>query len=244
MFFIFIVGSLQCQTYTFSVGGNLTTGNLLSYGINLRGNFNSNTDKLNQIVFTPSFDYGKISNQNGDFELKRKEILTILNYERKMNRCKFYVYNEIENSYLRKIKIRGAFGVGVSYKFIENDKTNFDVSQFILPEIFQSSFTNKRDNKAVRVSTRIRFSKNLQKYKYTSQILFQPALYTQLTDGTEISFKNNTTVRVNNTYEFVLSKNLSIGFTGDLIIQTYTSYINSNVKPYDTNINLFIKGNF
>lgn len=244
LFFIFLVTLVRSQTNNFSIGGNLTTGNLLSYGINIRANLNTNPEKLNQIVFSPSFDYGKISDQSGEFQLRRKEILTVLNYERTKNRFKFYVYNEFEKSFLRKIRIRGAFGTGLSYRIVENETTNFDVSQLILPEFFQSSFTNKRDNWALRLSTRIRLSKKFPKYKYSSQLLFQPAVYTELTDGTEVSPKNNTTVRINNSYEFVLSKNLSIGFMGEMIVQTYTSYINPTVKPYDTNLNLFIKGNF
>lgn len=244
LFFIFIVMVVRCQTNTFSVGGNLTTGNLLSYGINIRANLNTNPEKLNQIVFTPSFDYGKISDQSGEFQLRRKEIMTILNYERTKNRFKFYVYNEFEKSFLRKIRIRGAFGTGLSYKIIENETTNFDISQLVLPEIFQSSVTNKRDNWALRLSTRLRLSKKFSKYKYSSQLLIQPAVYTELTDGTRVSTKNNTTIRLNNSYEFVLSRNFSIGFMGDLIVQTYTSYINPSIKPYDTNINLFIRGNF
>jgi len=244
LFFLVLSHFTFCQTYTFTVGGNFTSGNLLSYGINLRANLNSNTEKINQIVFTPSFDYGKISNSTGQFELRRKEILTILNYERTKNRFKFYIYNELEKSFLRKIKIRGAFGTGISYKIIDSESTNFDVSQLVLPEIFQSSITNKRDNYAFRLSTRIRFSKKYPKYKYSSQILFQPAVYTEMNDGSRVSPINNTTIRVNNSYEFVLSKNLSIGFMGDLIVQSYTSYINPTVKPYDTNLNLFIKSNF
>lgn len=232
------------QLYSFTLGGNFTSGNLLSYGMNIRGNYNSNQNKLNQIVFTPSFDFGKISNQNGEFEVRRKEILTVLNYERSKNRFKFYIYNEIENSFLRKIRLRGSFGTGLSFKFISNESTNFDISQLVLPEIFQSSVLSKRDNFAIRLSTRVRFSKVFQRYKYSTQVLIQPAVYTRLTDGSTVSLRNNTTIRINNSYEMILSKNLSIGLMGDLIVQTYTSYINPLVKPYDTNMNLFIKGNF
>jgi len=241
---IFLTNRLYSQTCSFMIGGNFTSGNLLSYGINLRANLNSNDKKVNQIVFTPSFDYGVISNQNGDFQLRRRETLSVLNYERSNKKFKFYVYNEIENSFLRKIELRSSFGTGVSYKLISSESTNFDISQLILPEIFLSSFSNKKDNWAIRLSTRIRFSKKIGRYKYSLLFLFQPSAYTELSDGRTVNIKDNTNIRCNTSYEYVLSKNLSVGLTGDLIIQTYTSYINPQVKPYDTNFNLFIKGSF
>lgn len=244
LFLTFLVNSLYSQTCSFMIGGNFTSGNLLSYGLNLRANLNSNPEKTNQIVFIPSFDYGMISNQSGDFELRRRETLSVLNYERSNKRFKFYVYNEIENSFLRKIQLRSSFGTGISYKLISNEKTNFDISQFVLPEIFLSSFSNKKDNWAIRISTRIRLSKKIGRYKYSSQILLQPSVYTQLSDGRTVTLKDNTNIRWNTSYEYVFSKNLSVGFTGDLTIQTYTSFINPQVKPYDTNFNLFIKGSF
>jgi len=241
---IFIPFLSFSQTYSFTVGGNFTSGNLLSYGLNLRSNINSNVDKVNQISFTPSFDYGNMANAQGQFKMNRRELLSIVNYERSKNKLKFYVYSEIENSYLRKIRIRGSLGTGFSIKIIKNEKTNFDISQLILPEIFESSFSNKRDNWCVRLSTRLRYSRTVNKFKYSGQILLQPAIYTKLTDGKTLPTKENTTIRVNNSYEFILSKNLSMGFMGELIVQTYTSFINPSVKPYDTNMNLFIKGNF
>jgi hypothetical protein len=226
------------------VGGNYTSGNLNSYGLNIRANYNSNTQNRNQLVFTPSFDYGVISNQSGAYELRRKEILSILNYERTMGNFKFYIYNETENSFLRKIKLRGSFGTGLSYRFISSETTNFDISQLILNEIFQSSFSNKRDNWAVRMSTRIRFSKKFVKYKYSSQLLFQPSVFTEMMDGTRVSTYNNTNIRLNNTYEIILSKNVSIGVNGEFILQTYPSYVNPIIKPYDSNMNIFVKGSF
>lgn len=234
----------KSQNLSFSLGGNFTSGNLLSYGFNTKSNLNYNLSKNNQIVFTPSFDYGRISNQQGVFELRRKELLSILNYERTEGRLKFYIYSELENSFLRKIKLRGSFGTGISYKLNKSESTNFDISQFILPELYLSSFSNQRDNWAIRSSTRIRFSKTFEKNKYSSQILFQPAIYTQMIDGTKVKMKNNTIIRINSSYEYILSKNLSIGFSTDVVVQTYSSFINPMVKPFDTNMNLYIRGSY
>ena len=119
---IFIPFLSFSQTYSFTVGGNFTSGNLLSYGLNLRSNINSNVDKVNQISFTPSFDYGNMANAQGQFKMNRRELLSIVNYERSKNKLKFYVYSEIENSYLRKIRIRGSLGTGFSIKIIKNEK--------------------------------------------------------------------------------------------------------------------------
>jgi len=216
----------------------------LSYGLTVKANLNSKPDKKYQFSFSPMFDYGKMSNQQGKFELRKKEFFSTLNYERPHKILKFYIYNELENSYLRKISIRGSFGCGISMKIYSTPKVNFDISQFILPEIFQSSFNNTRDNYAFRLSTRVRYNLVTERIKYSIQILFQPSVYTRLIDGTEISYKNNTNIRLNQSYEYVLSKNFSIGLSNDITIQTYTSFINPQIKPYDTNLNLFVKGNF
>lgn len=242
--FLFLINISLSQVNNFTIGGNLITGNLLSYGVNLRASLSTNPKKIHQLVFNPSFDYGKISNQIGVFELRRKEILATLNYEKTKNRFKFYVYTEFEKSFLRKIQLRGAFGTGVSYKILENESVEFDFSQLILPEIFLSSFNNRRDNRAIRLSSRLRYSRRWSRFRISNQILFQPAIFTQLTDGTNVDIKNNTTIRINNSYEVTLSKNLSMGLMGEIIVQTYTNFINPSVKPYDSNFNLFIKGTF
>jgi hypothetical protein len=241
---VFLSFYVQSQNYSFQVGGNFTSGNLLSYGLLIKSSLSSKPDKKYQLSFSPTFDYSMITNQKGQFELRKREILSIINYERPRGIFKFYVYNEVENSYLRKISLRGSFGCGASIKIYSDVSSNFDISQFVLPELFQSSFNNKRDNYAFRLSTRIRYNLVKERYKYSTQILLQPAVYTRLFNGTEIGFKKNTNIRLNQSYEYVLSKNFSIGLSNDITIQTYTSYINPLIKPYDTNMNLFVKGNF
>ena len=186
-------------------------------------------------------DYGEISNQQGKFELRRREFYSILNYEKQNGILKFYIFNEVENSYLRKIKLRGSIGTGLSINIINTEKQKIDISQFILPEVFWSDFNNQKDNLAIRFSTRIRYNLIGEKFKFINQILIQPAAYTRLSDGKEVSLKNNTNIRFNQSYDYFISKNLSIGISNDIIIQTYTSYINTEVKPYDSSLNLYLK---
>jgi 16S rRNA U1498 N3-methylase RsmE len=42
-------------------------------------------------------------------------------------------------------------------------------------------------------------------------------------------------------FDYSISKNLSIGISNDIIIQTYTSFINPKIKPFDSNLNLYFK---
>lgn len=243
LFFLITEGCLG-QRITFSLGGNSTSGNLISYGINLRSTISSNEDKLNQFNFSPSYDYGGLINSANDFQIVRREFISVFNYSKSMGRFKFYIYNEIENSLLRQIRIRGSLGVGVSIKLIKSDNQNFDISQFILPEVFESSFNNLRDNKALRLSTRIRYSNTWDRNKINSQLLYQPAVFTMMDTGDRIGILDNTNLRFLISYEFMLSKNLSLGCQNELIIQTITTYINPLRKSYDLNSNLFVKGSF
>jgi hypothetical protein len=241
LFFIFLSFISKSQNYNFSLGGNVTSGNLSSYTLTVKTNLSSSEGKSYQFNFSPSVDYGKITNQQGKFELRKREFYSILNYEKQNGIFKFYIFSETENSYLRKIKLRGSIGTGISISIIKTDAQKLDISQFILPEIFWSSFNNQKDNLAFRLSTRIRYNLIGEKFKFINQILIQPAVYTILNDGREISLKNNTNIRFNQSYDYSISKNLSIGISNDIIIQTYTSFINPKIKPFDSNLNLYFK---
>lgn len=241
--FSFIIVDGFSQTYQFQVGGNYTSGNLVSYGLNIRGSILSKSES-NQFNFSPSYDYGGLINRVGDFQLVRKEFISVFNYSKSHGRFKFYIYNEIENSLLRQIRIRGSLGLGASIKLIGTDRVNFDISQFILPEVFRSSFNNLRNNKALRLSTRIRYSNSWDRNKINSQLLYQPAVYTWMDTGNPIGISDNTNLRFLISYEFMLSKNLSLGCQGEVIVQTITTYINPLRKSYDSNSNLFVKGSF
>jgi hypothetical protein len=241
LFFIFLPFLSNGQNYNFSLGGNMTSGNLSSYTLTFKTNLSSSEGRSYQFNFSPSIDYGQITNKQGKFELRKREFYSILNYEKQRGVLKFYISNEVENSYLRKIELRGSIGFGLSISIIKTNKQKLDISQFILPEIFRSSFNNQKDNLAFRLSTRIRYNLVGEKFKFTNQILIQPAVYTILNDGRKVSFKNNTNIRFNQSYDYSISKNISIGISNDIIIQTYTSFINPQVKPFDSNLNLYFK---
>jgi len=80
--------------------------------------------------------------------------------------------------------------------------------------------------------------------KLSSQFLYQPAVFTKMSNGQEVSISNNTNLRINSSLEVNVIKILSIGLSSDLFYQTYPSYLNQRIQPYDSNVNLFIKGNF
>ena len=99
IFSILLPISLKGQRNNFTLGGNITLGNLYSYTVTFRTILKSPEDRPYQMNFSPSIDFGKISNQEGKFELRRREFYSILNYEKPKKNFKLYISNESENSF-------------------------------------------------------------------------------------------------------------------------------------------------
>jgi len=227
------------------LGANITGGNYTSYTGNIKTNVSRDWNS-NQINWSPSFEYSRISN-NGQLQLREREIYSNLNYVRSMKEFKFYLFNEVEHSYLQKVDFRGSLGVGLGHKVIKTKEFEFDLSEMIMGESMVSNFGNAYDNLAVRSSTRLKLKWSNDKLKFSSISFFQPALYTVKNGGGVVRFNDNINFRSNTTFESKISKMFSLGVGNSITYEAYSHSIslqNSVItKPLDYTFYFFIKIN-
>jgi hypothetical protein len=224
-----------------ALGANVTGGNYTSYTVNIKSNISKDW-KSNQINWSPSFEYSKISN-NGDMQLREREIYSSLNYVRSMKEFKFYLFNEMEHSYLQKVDFRGSLGLGFGHKIVKTKSFEFDISEMVMGESMLSNFGRNSDNIAVRSSTRLKLKWSNGKLKFNSISFFQPALYTVKNGGDVVSFNDNLNFRITTTFESKISKLFSLGLGNSLTYESYSHSIKASTNPLDYTFYFFIKLN-
>jgi hypothetical protein len=222
-----------------SIGGNATGGNYNSYTSYVKSNL-SKTWNSNQLNWSPSFEYSKISN-NGNWQLKEKEIYSNFNYVKNVKSFKFYLFNEFEHSYLQKVDLRGSLGIGVGHKIISNNNITIDISEVIQPETMISSFGKLYDNFAIRSSTRLKLKWTKSIFSFNSVSFFQPSLYTVKNGGDVVNFNNNINFRSNTTFDIKVYKLISIGLGNQVTYESYTHSINPSTKPLDYQFSFLLK---
>jgi hypothetical protein len=227
--------------FDFALGANVTGGNYTSYTGNIKSNISRDWNS-NQINWSPSFEYSKISN-NGHMQLREREIYSNLNYVRSMKEFKFYLFNEVEHSYLQKVDFRGSLGVGFGHKVVKTKSFEFDLSEMIMGESMISNFGRAYDNISVRSSTRLKLKWSNGKVKFNSVSFFQPALYTVKDGGDIVKFSDNINFRSNTTLESKISKIFSLGVGNSLTYEAYSHSISPTTKPLDYTFYFFIKLN-
>lgn len=223
-----------------SIGGNYTGGNFNLYTLFVKSSISKSWNK-NEVSFSPNFQYSQISNDRINFKLREREVYYNLSYTKRWDNFRVLIYNEAENSFLRKIDFRGSLGIGAGVKIFKSDNLELDISEMILPEFLISNFGNDFDNFALRLSTRLKFVYSQNNFKLSSITLFQPSLYT-IKNGDEIVyFKDNLNLRSLNSLEYSPLKWFSIGLNNEIIFQTYSNSIDSNVSPIDYNFSIFFR---
>jgi len=223
------------------LGANITGGNYTSYTGNIKANVSRDWSS-NQINWSPSFEYSKISN-NGHLQLREREIYSNLNYVRSMKEFKIYLFNEMEHSYLQKVDFRGSLGLGLGHKVIKNNIFELDLSEMIMVESMISNFGTDYDNLAVRSSTRLKLKWSNSRVKFNSVSFFQPALYTVRNSGDVVRFSDNINFRSNTTFESKVSKIFSLGVGNSITYEAYSHSISLITKPLDYTFYFFIKIN-
>jgi hypothetical protein len=223
-----------------SIGGNYTGGNFNHYTLFIKSSISKNWAR-NEVSFSPNFQYSQISNDRDRFKLREREVYYALSYTKRWNNFRLLIYNESENSFLRKVDFRGSMGVGVGMKIFKSQNLELDVSEMVLPEFLLSNFGNKFDNFALRLSTRLKFLFSKNNFRLSSVSLLQPSLYT-IKNGTDIiSYKDNFNLRSLNSLEYSPLKWFSIGINNEIIFQTYSNSINPDVSPIDFNFSVFFR---
>lgn len=94
---------------------------------------------------------------------------------------------------------------------------------------FYFSDNSVNDRITFRSSTRLNFTWSKGPFKLSSATLIQPAIYT----SPEVNNKNNFNLRSNTLIEVKAYKGISLGISNETIVQTYSSYLYPNIKPYD-----------
>lgn len=243
---IFLSLSLFGQTDTtkigmnLSLGGNYTGGNFSIYSFYIKSSLTGEW-KNNELNLSPNFQYSQIANDGVNFKLRERELYYNLSYTKRWNNFRALLYNESENSFLRKVDFRTSAGMGVGYKFIKTKQVELDISELVLPEFLLSTFGNDFDNFAIRLSTRLKFVYNHKNFKISSITLFQPSLYTIKNGNIHINFVDNINLRSSNSIEYSPFNWFSIGIGNEVILQTYSASINPNVRPVDYNLSLFFR---
>lgn len=223
-----------------NLGGNYTAGNFNFYSLNIKPEIIAE-NKRNQLSVNSSFQYSQVQNTNQVYKIREREFYNSINYTRRFNEWRLIFFNESEQSFLRKIDLRGSLGLGLGHKLVKNSNLEIDLSQLFLPEYLLSNFGDEFNNFALRSSTRLKFVYKKNSIKFSSIGFFQPSLYTVKNNGKIIDFKDNINGRLNTSLEYLLKKGVSVGVNDQVVYQTYSSSINSSIKPLDHTLTFFLK---
>lgn len=238
LFFVSTYSQVKDTTYVKTdllLGINLSGGNKPLYGGNIKSNlsFVHNAWEGN---ISPSFTLNYSTDNDGKLIVQRREIYNSLSLSHTLsNRFKIIAFSEFNDSYIQKIDMRFNFGIGPGFKYKTDYGNEFHISEVLLAEN-SSSVGNISGYFLIRASTRIKFIYKTKLYKITSISLIQPSIYNNL----DISNSEHIIYRSNNRIDFLISKNITTGFSYDMIYQKYTSYMDNTIKPFDWNSSIFI----
>jgi len=216
------------------VGFSASGGNLVLYTTNFKGEIKQESSIVEWSI-NSSFTYG-VNLTGGDRKTQNRESYLSAAFYKRWGNWKIVLFNENENSFLRKTIYRGNIGFGGAYKIVFKNGFEADLSQAILPEFYFSE--NNVDNKiALRSSSRLKFVWSKGPCTLTSVTLIQPAIYT----NPEVKSKDNFNLRSNSLFEVKVYKGISLGISNETIVQTYSSYLYPNIKPYDYRFEFVVK---
>jgi hypothetical protein len=216
------------------VGFSASGGNLILYTTSFRGEIKQESPIIEWST-NASFLYG-INLTGGEKKTQNRESYLSAAFYRRWGNWKIVLFSENENSFLRKTIYRGNIGFGGAYKILSKSGFEIDISQAVMPEFY---FSDNRVNDRItfRSSTRLNFTWSKGPFKLSSATLIQPAIYT----SPEVSSKNNFNLRSNTLLEVKTYKGISLGISNETIVQTYSSYLYPNLKPYDYRFEFIVK---
>jgi hypothetical protein len=216
------------------LGLNASGGNIPSYSGNLKSNFILK-NSIWEVLVSPSYIIA-YTPVNGEATLTKREFYTTISGSRFLTKgWKIVEFSEIENSFAQKMDLRWNVGFGPSYK-IENDKFQINISEVVLYEKLSTSRVGVNDYNLLRASTRLKLIYKTKFGSISTIQLLQPAFSTDQA----ISTSEHLIYRTNNKLEFIISKNVSTGFTYDTVLQRYMAYSTGTIKPFDWNSAFFI----
>jgi hypothetical protein len=221
-----------------AAGGQVLSGNFNSYTVNANTDWRGRHLKSDWDI-APSFRY---TNNSGT--LKEREVYATESYFYRFTpHFKVLVFSEQEHSWLRKTLFRGNLGVGISYRFIHTKVLSIEGSEAILPDFYFSITNRKRDNFAIRPSTRLKIRVEYYPLRFETINMVQPeALGWGLTGHYNIiDQKSNINFRSTTTLDVAIKKGFSIGARLDFIYQTYPHLVDAKIQPYDLTFVFYLK---
>jgi hypothetical protein len=239
LFFLVNTNLLSQNEYDFKLGGDGNTGNYNSIGLTL--DLKTKLKDSNSIYQEYNTFY-RLSAQSAyksqKLNLYENELyLNLYNYK-EIKKFKFIVFSEIEHSFMRSIRYRANFGIGLGYTFVNSKIFKLNISEILLPEFFNSDLGEYYDVFNIRSSTRIKGEFIIDKVKLSTLNLIQPVFYNS---KNITSLENNLNLRSFNELDFSISKYFSIGINYLLTIQGYSSYINAEIKPIEQTFFISLK---
>ena len=220
---------------TYQLSGLISGGNSNRKLISTNETFVYNKGKTT-LSTNLNFTYG--SNNNKVLE---KEYFQTISYGHYLSeRSKIIVFGDLENSNLRSVSFKAAFGEGYLYKIVNQKNILLDVSEAFMMEKTKIRNNDILDLYSIRLSTRIRFNAKLGSYRISFVSLIQPSIKQILLNDRDnhISLKDNFSSRTTLTAEQILYKNLSFAVTCNYIVETYSKFIAKQTADYNIQFGL------
>jgi hypothetical protein len=237
--FLINLNLISQNEYNCKLGGDGNTGNYNSIGLtlDLKAKFKDSSS-----IYQEYNTFYRLSAQSAyksqKLNLYENELyLNVYNYK-EINKFKFIISSELEHSYMRSIKYRANFGIGIGYTIVKSKIFKLNISEILLPEFFNSDLGEFYDVFNIRSSTRIKGEIKVDKIKFSTLNLIQPVFYNSKNIN---SLENNINLRSFNELDFSISKYFSFGINYLLTIQGYSSYINAEIKPIEQTFFISLK---
>jgi len=220
---------------TLTIGGTGNAGNLELYTITTQASIAQDSTNFTWAL-GGRFDYGELYDETDGWNTKQRESLLTGTVAHDWGKWKVIGFMEFENSYLKKIAVRGSSGIGVGHDIVNRVNTKFMISEALMPDYYFAEHNIDKNLLTIRASTRVKLAFG-NKAKFSSVTFIQPSVW----NDQRISAANNISIRSTNSIDFPITKRTSIGFQFTMVGSTLSHYFDSSVKPYDYSTLLTLK---
>jgi len=147
----------QKATTQLALGGSITGGNFNSFSTLTEISITRDTSFRNNWSINSSFIYGMIKDPDEGYKVYQRESYLLASFSRRHGIFRTQCFTEIENSFLKKILLRGSIGAGFGAEVIRKGKHYLLISEMVMPDTYYSEIDNDKNIVSVRLSTRIRY---------------------------------------------------------------------------------------
>lgn len=212
-----------------SLGLTMNGGNNPQYGGTIKSSFSYEKPRW-EISLNPNFSLNYAS-VNNEISLVRREAYLVSTASKIRDKWKIGAISEVEHSLLKKMSIRFNCGAGPSFRLVNTKEFEISFSEYILVEGLKMNNKLSSNYFALRTSSRIKIAYKHKLFSCSSINLIQPVIY----NNQDVSTSNMFIFRSTNRIDFTVAKSVTLGTQLDGKIESYPTYINSSVLPYDWN---------